>query len=43
MKTKQLCLNRDKTVLVVIGRKEQKDQVTQELLLNPLMCGPFLK
>ena len=41
MKFKQLCLNKDKTVLVVIGRMEQKEQVTQELLLNPLMCGSF--
>ena len=41
MKSKQLCLNKDKTVLVVIGRKDQKEQVTQKLLLNPLMCGSF--
>ena len=41
MKTKQLSLNRDKTVLVVLGKKEQKEQITKELLLNPLMCGSF--
>ena len=41
MKTKQLELNRDKTVLVVMGRKEQKEQVAKELLQNPLMCGTF--
>ena len=42
MKTKQLELNKDKTVLVVMGRKEQKEQVAKELLLNPLKCGDFV-
>ena len=41
MKSKQLSLNRDKSVLVVMGKKEQKEQVAQELLMNPLMCGSF--
>ena len=40
---KQRCLdlNRDKTVFILIGSKQQKEEVRRELRNNPLMCGQF--
>ena len=41
MKTKQLDLNREKTVIVLMGKQEQKEKIREELVSNPLMCGEF--
>ena len=40
---KQLCLslNRDKTVFILMGSKQQKEETRKELNENPLMCGEF--
>ena len=40
-KEKRLTLNQDKTVCLVMGSKEQKEEVMRELELKPLMCGEF--
>ena len=41
IKQKQLSLNEDKSVCLIIGSKKQKEKVTAELQENPLMCGQF--
>ena len=42
IKQKQLSLNEDKSVCLIIGSKKQKEKVTAELQENPLMCGQFV-
>ena len=36
MKTKQLDLNREKTVIVLMGKQEQKEKIREELVSNPV-------
>ena len=41
--TKQLCLdlNRDKTICIIMGSRKQREEISQQLIYNPLMCGKF--
>ena len=41
MKQRGLSLNEDKSVVMVIGSKKQKEKIANELKDNPLMCGTF--
>ena len=36
---KRLTLNEDKSVCLVWGNKKQKEEIEEELLVKPLMCG----
>ena len=41
--TKQLCLdlNRDKPICIIMGSRKQREEISQQLIYNPLMCGKF--
>ena len=39
MKERGLSLNKDKSVCLIIGNKKQKKEASEELKVNPLMCG----
>ena len=36
---KRLTLNEDKSVCLVWGNKKQKEEIEEELMVKPLMCG----
>ena len=42
MKERGLCLNKEKSVCVIIGNKKQREDAAQRLEEQPLECGDFI-
>ena len=42
MKSKQLCLNQDKTSFILFGKKKQVEESRQLIEAGPILCGNFI-
>ena len=42
MKSKQLCLNQDKTSFILFGKKKQVEESRQFIEAGPILCGNFI-
>ena len=41
MKQKQLRLHKDKTTYIIFGTEAKKQEIRNQLLVEPLVCGAF--
>ena len=42
LKRRGLALNTEKSIMVIIGSKKQKEEASEELRKHPMMCGDFI-
>ena len=42
MRSKQLCLNSDKTGFIIFGKKKEVEEPRREIEKNPVMCGNLI-
>ena len=41
MKQRGLSLNKDKSICIIIGSSQQKENASRDLVREPLICGDF--
>ena len=42
LKRRGLALNKEKSIMIIIGSKKQKQEASEELSKHPMMCGDFV-